>query len=202
MVTLADFYGEYHSLVEEGLVSNAIAAYERAWRLRVMPSLGNLPLTDLTAFVISRARAAWSGSASTKQDGLALLSRLLQLAVMDGLINSNPCRSLSRSRGKANDTDPVSRSLSDMQVQRMLTLTAFHPFGQRALAGLAFTGLRLGELVGLRWEDVDAGQGLITVRRTFSPNGHGKLEIRATKSGHIRSVPILNELMPWLELAQ
>ncbi|MHA6693894.1 tyrosine-type recombinase/integrase [Homoserinimonas sp. A520] len=201
-VTLADFYDEYHSLVEEGLVSNAVAAYSRAWRLRINPTLGHLPLTGLTALVISRARASWDGSPSTKQDALALLSRLLGLAVMGGLLGSNPCRSLPRSRGKANEADPVSRALSDLQVARMLSLTEFHPTGQCALAGLAFTGLRLGELVGLRWEDVDAGQGLITVRRTFSPNGQGKLEIRATKSGHIRSVPILNELIPWLEQAQ
>lgn len=201
-ITLADFYDENHTLVEEGLVSNAVAAYERAWRLRVNPSLGNLPLSDIRALTISRARAGWSGSASTKQDALALLSRLLQLAVMDGLIASNPCRSLPRSRGKISDSDPASRALSDVEVTRMLALTAFHPFGQRALAGLAFTGLRLGELVGLRWEDVDTGQGLITVRRTFSPNGHGKLEVRATKSGRVRSVPILNELIPWLEQAK
>jgi integrase len=84
----------------------------------------------------------------------------------------------------------------------MLALTEFHPFGQRSLAGLAFTGLRLGELVGLRWEDIDFGLRLITVRRTFSPNGNGKLEVRATKSGRIRSVPILDELLPWLEQAQ
>lgn len=201
-VTLADFYDEYHSLVEEDLVSNTVAAYERAWRLRVKPSLGSLPVSEIRALVIQRARAAWDVGASTKGDAFALLSRLLQLAVMDGLIASNPCRSLPRSRTKAHDADPVSRALSDVQVARMLALTDPHPFGQRALAGLAFTGLRLGELVGLRWEDVDAGQGLITVRRTLSPNGHGKLEIRATKSGHIRSVPILNELIPWLELAQ
>lgn len=200
-VTLADFYDEYHSVLEEDLVSNAVAAYDRAWRLRVKPSLGHLPVSEITALVVSAARASWTGSGSTKQDALALLSRLLGLAAMGGLIDSNPCRSLPRSRSKANDTDPVSRALSDVQVARMLTLTAFHPFGQRALAGLVFTGLRLGELVGLRWEDVDTGQGLITVRRTFSPNGHGKLEVRATKSGHIRSVPILNELLPWLELA-
>ncbi|MEL0627643.1 tyrosine-type recombinase/integrase [Salinibacterium amurskyense] len=201
-LTLSDFYAEYHSVVNEDLVSNAIAAYERAWRLRVKPSLGSLVLEQLTPLTISRARAAWSGSASTKQDALALLSRLLGLAVMEGLIASNPCKSLPRSRGKVNDADPVSRALSDVQVARMLTLADFHPFGQRSLAGLAFTGLRLGELVGLRWEDVDTGQGLITVRRTYSPNGHGKLEIRPTKSGHIRSVPILNELLPWLEQAQ
>ncbi|MBH0099925.1 site-specific integrase [Salinibacterium sp. NSLL150] len=201
-VTLSEFHAEYHSIVNEDLVSNAIAAYERAWRLRVKPSLGGLALGKLTPLTISRARASWSGSASTKQDALALLSRLLGLAVMEGLILANPCKSLRASRGKAHDADPVSRALSDVQVARMLTLADFHPFGQRSLAGLAFTGLRLGELVGLRWEDVDTGQGLITVRRTYSPNGSGKLEIRPTKSGHIRSVPILNELLPWLEQAQ
>ena len=201
-MTVGAFHAAYASLVYEGLTSNAIAAYDRAWRLRLAPSLGGVPLTEVTALAISRARAEWNGSASTKQDALALLSRLLGLAVMGGLIGSNPCRSLPRSRGKANDADPASRALSDVQVARMLSLTAFHPFGQRALAGLAFTGLRLGELVGLRWEDVDTGQGLITVRRTLSPNGHGKLEVRATKSGRVRSVPILNELIPWLEQAQ
>ncbi|WP_314431223.1 site-specific integrase [Microbacterium lacticum] len=49
----------------------------------------------------------------------------------------------------------ASRALDDLQVRRMLVLTSFHPSGQRALAGLAFTGLRFGELVGLRWEDLD-----------------------------------------------
>ncbi|RZI94650.1 MAG: site-specific integrase, partial [Microbacterium sp.] len=80
--------------------------------------------------------------------------------------------------------------------------TAFHPFGQRALAGLAFTGLRLGELVGLRWEDVDGQRGLLTVRRTFSPDGHGRLVERSTKSGKSRQVPIIEELMPWLDAAR
>jgi integrase len=201
-MTLAGFYAENRSIVEDDIGSNTAAAYGRAWRLRLSKSLGGLPLAEITPLVIVRARASWDGSGSTKQDAIALLSRLLGLAVMDAVIQSNPCSSLPRSRGKANDADPVSRALSDVQVARMLALTEFHPSGQRALAGLVFTGLRLGELAGLRWDDVDVGQGLITVRRTFSPNGHGKLEIRATKSGHIRKVPIFNELVPWLELAQ
>lgn len=71
-----------------------------------------------------------------------------------------------------------------------------------SLAGLAFTGLRLGELVGLRWEDVDTSRALITVRRTVSPDGHGRLEARTTKSGRVRSVPLLDELLPWLDAAR
>ncbi|MGN6274193.1 MAG: tyrosine-type recombinase/integrase [Protaetiibacter sp.] len=201
-VTLREFHAAYAPLLHEGLTSNAIAAYDRAWRLRVEPSLGGVPLRELRPLVIANARAAWDCEASTKGDAVALLSRLLGLAVMDGLIASNPCRSLPRARGKALDSDPVARALTDAQVARMLDLTAPHPFGQRALAGLAFTGLRLGELVGLRWEDVDVARGLITVRRTYSPDGHGRLQVRATKSGRVRSVPLLDELLPWLDAAR
>lgn len=200
--TLAEFFGEYRALVEDGLTSNAQQSYARAWTLRVEPSLGAIRLTDLTPLTIAKARATWTGADSTKGDALALLSRILGLAVMDGRLTSNPCRSLPRSRGKARDAEWTSRALNDLQVRRMLALTSFHPSGQRALAGLAFTGLRLGELVGLRWEDLDERQSIFTVRRTFSPDGHGRLVERATKSGKSRQVPILEELKPWLEDAR
>jgi Site-specific recombinase XerD len=201
-VTLAGFYASVRDLVSEGLTSNAVAAYDRAWKIRLAPTLGGRALDDLRPLVIASARANWSGSASTKQDALALLSRVLELAVMDGRLAANPCRSLPHVRGKVTDPDPVARALSDVQVARMLELTAFHPYGQRALAGLANTGLRLGELVGLRWEDVDLERGIITVRRTFSPDGSGRLVLRPTKSGRIRSVPILDPLLPILDEAR
>jgi len=202
MLALREFHAAYAPLLREGLTSNAIAAYDRAWRLRVEPSLGDMPLAEIRPLAIANARATWDCEPSTKGDAIALLSRLLGLAVMDGIIASNPCRSLPRTRGKVQDADPVSRALTDEQVARMLDLTFFHPFGQRALAGLAFTGLRLGELVGLRWEDVDTARGLITVRRTFSPDGHGRLEVRPTKSGRVRSIPLLDELHPILDAAR
>lgn len=200
--TLAEFFGEYRALVEDGLTSNAQQSYARAWTLRVEPSLGAIPLTDLTPLIIARARATWTGADSTKGDALALLSRILGLAVMDGRLASNPCRSLPRARRKSRDAEWTSRALDDLQVQRMLSLTSFHPFGQRALAGLAFTGLRLGELVGLRWDDLNEHQHYFTVRRTFSPDGHGRLVERSTKSGKSRQVPILEELVPWLDAAR
>ncbi len=200
--TLAEFFGEYRALLKDGLTSNARQSYARAWRIRIEPSLGALSLVDIRPLTIAKARATWSGTESTKGDAVALLSKILNLAVMDGLLPANPCRSLPRNRGKARDSDWTSRALDDLQVRRMLGLTSFHPSGQRALAGLAFTGLRLGELVGLRWEDLDEGRGFLTVRRTFSPDGHGRLVERPTKSGKTRQVPILDELSPWLDAAR
>jgi integrase len=201
-VILREFYAACSPLLREGLTSNTIASNDRAWRLRVDPTLGAVPVAELRPLVILNAQASWGGVASTRNDARALLSRLLDYAVLDELIATNPMRSLPRVRSKAAEADPTSRALTDEQVARMFELTAFHPFGQRALAGLAFTGLRLGELVGLRWEDLDLDRELITIRRTFSPDGHGRLEERATKSGRLRTVPLLHELLPWLDLAR
>jgi integrase len=202
VTTLAEFFSEYRALVEDGLTSNARQAYARAWTIRVEPTLGTLPLSDLRTLTIAKAKALWSGSESTKGDAIALLSKILGLAVMDGLLPSNACRSLPHNRGKSREAEWTSRALDDLQVQRMLAVTSFHPFGQRALAGLAFTGLRLGELVGLRWDDLNEHQHYFTVRRTFSPDGHGRLVERSTKSGKSRQVPILEELNPWLDDAR
>lgn len=200
-MTLREFYATCAALVREGLTSNTIASYDRAWRLRIDPTLGAVPVAELRPLAILNAQASWAGAASTRNDARALLSRVFDYAVLGELIPTNPMRSLPRVRSKATEADPTSRALTDEQVARMFELTAFHPFGQRSIAGLAFTGLRLGELVGLRWEDLDFDRGLITVRRTFSPDGHGRLEERTTKSGRLRTVPLLDELVPWLDLA-
>ncbi|MFT4157917.1 MAG: site-specific integrase [Microbacterium sp.] len=93
-------------------------------------------------------------------------------------------------------TDPA---LTDAQTARMLDLTAATPHGQRNLAALVYSGMRLGEAVGLRWEDLDLTARTFTVRRTISPNGSGKLESPPTKSGRTREVPILDDLIPFLD---
>lgn len=84
----------------------------------------------------------------------------------------------------------MARALTPVQVARMLDLTKDTPNGQRTLAGLVYTGLRLGELVGLRWQDVDTEAGLLTVRRTFSPDGNASslsVRRRAGVCGRCRS---------------
>lgn len=46
-------------------------------------------------------------------------------------------------------------------------------------------------------------RGLIAVRRTHSPDGHERLEVRTTRSGHVRSIPFfLDELRPGLDAAR
>ena len=52
----------------------------------------------------------------------------------------------------------------------------------------AFTGLRLGELRGLRWGDIDWTRRVVFVRRSFTVDADGP-----TKSGKVRSVPLVDQ---------
>ncbi|MHB1859799.1 MAG: tyrosine-type recombinase/integrase [Solirubrobacteraceae bacterium] len=49
----------------------------------------------------------------------------------------------------------------------------------------AFTGLRMGELLALRWRDVDLAQSVLRVRASY-----GLGQVTAPKSGKVRSVPL------------
>jgi hypothetical protein len=53
----------------------------------------------------------------------------------------------------------------------------------------ATTGCRRGELCGLRWSDVDFEKGVLLVRRSVS-DLPGRVEIRTTKTGHVRKMAL------------
>jgi integrase len=55
----------------------------------------------------------------------------------------------------------------------------------------AFTGLRRGELVALRWRDVDFTGSLIRVRATYTHEA-----LTTPKSGRVRSVPMAPDVAP------
>ena len=111
---------------------------------------------------------------------------LFATAVEEGLIRSNPCAGL-RLAGRAGPADGSGdrpRALSEAELARLVQET---PEDARLLVRfLAQTGLRIGELIALRWADVDLGARRVRVRRRLY-----KGTIDAPKSRYgVREVPI------------
>ena len=75
----------------------------------------------------------------------------------------------------------------------MPLLRALHPCWTPLFAVALYTGLRKGELLGLRKEDVDLRRGLLTVARPYARE--------TTKGGHADTIPAPTESLPWLEEA-
>ena len=65
----------------------------------------------------------------------------------------------------------------------------------RALYTLAgFTGLRLGELLALRWDDLSFSARLVHVRRSYTRG-----QVKTPKSGRVRSVPMIDQVIAPLD---
>ncbi|HEX3328451.1 MAG TPA: tyrosine-type recombinase/integrase [Gaiellales bacterium] len=127
-------------------------------------------------------------SPNTVRLAVAPVRALLATAVEDGVIRSNPCAGirLATTRPGA-EAEPV-RALTPAEYARLLEKT---PAEWRLLVrALAETGMRIGELAGLTWADVDLGRRRICVlRRAYK----GNLAAPKSRYGR-RTIPVTEDL--------
>lgn len=170
---------------------SAIRSYEQSLKLRVYPTLGSVQfyavrrvdLQDLVDGLVARTDDERL-SPATIQGPITALRAIYKRALQRGEIDVNPTAGLKL---------PAVRSrrerVADPKEARKL-LTAL-PEGDRAVWATAlFAGLRRGELLALRWEDVDMDGRTILVCRSWDLE-HGPQE---TKNRQRRRVPMPKEL--------
>src|SRR5207253_404330 len=100
-----------------------------------------------------------------------MLHKALDDAIKMGLIARNVCEVVSPPRKQHKEIHPLTAE----QSRKLLDAAKGHP--QEALFVLALaTGMRRGELLGLKWQDIDFTGGVLHVRRALSrlPTQMGK----------------------------
>jgi integrase len=102
-------------------------------------------------------------SASTRAVALRLLTKALNGAIKDGLLTVNPVVDLER---PAQPDDEVQILVED-QLTRLLEFARRHQ-DSALLEVAAGSGLRIGELLGLSWGDIDLVRGTVEVRHTLA----------------------------------
>jgi integrase len=112
------------------------------------------------------------------------LRKALKDAVSDGLIPRNVADGIKAPRPKKKEINPLSPE------QARAFLAAAHGDRFEALYVLALhCGLREGELLGLKWDDVDLESGMLRVRRTLSEPRTGYV-FEPPKNGKGRSIKL------------
>jgi hypothetical protein len=92
---LADYGTAHMSLALRGLEAKTLDPYLAGWRKRVVPTLGHLPVRMITNGAVDRAVHGWIAdecSRSTVKNSLAVLVRVMEQALRDGIIDRNPAR--------------------------------------------------------------------------------------------------------------
>ncbi|MFJ2671609.1 tyrosine recombinase XerC [Streptomyces sp. NPDC087525] len=207
---LAEYGDANMDLALRGLELKTLDPYRSGWRMRVVPALGHLAVRMITNGVVDRTVQNWIAdehSRSTVKNTIAVLVRVMEQAVRDGIIKINPARVTGWQKlyKQAEDEllDPRALALPDWETLLALAdalVAASHDhyrgWGDVVLFA-ACTAARIGEVSGCRVGDIDTNQWIWTVRRQTTP-APGGLTDKGTKGKRARKVPIVEEIRPLL----
>ena len=214
-MTLNDVYDIWEGL-KKGLKSNTFNNYKYMYNHFVRNDLGQykirtLKVTDIRRFYnkLVDVRGLKVSSLDTIQ---LIIHQVLDLAVQDDLVrknvSDNGLRELKRMRG----IDSIPRKSLTIEQQNLflnyLQNTDKYKHWYPTFAVMLGTGLRVGELTGLRWEDIDFKNNLIKVNHTLvfyersksSKTGFG-INTPKTKAG-FRTIPMIKTVREALQKQQ
>ncbi|MDO3110422.1 tyrosine-type recombinase/integrase [Mycobacteroides abscessus] len=180
--------------------------YDNRSRLHIEQGhLAEITLNRLTAVHIEEWILAERGlgvAPSSQRTDYAVLRAILDAAVRDKLVAKNVCTQVKRPsvpRKEAAHLEPA-------QVAALLAETSdsSHSLPIRMLAR---TGARRGEILALRWKDIDLARGTVTVAGTMSGSGKKlRREPEAKSASAHRPLPIgpdlVEELRAWRKQQQ
>jgi integrase len=167
-------------------------------------------VTMVTNGAVDRTVYAWIADGegrSTVKNSLAVLVRVMEQALRDGLITANPARvkGWQRQYQLAEDEldDPRALALRDWDALQELAAALVarshdhYPGWGEVVVFAACTAARIGEVSGVRVKDLDLANWIWTVRRQTTPSPGG-LADKNTEGKVARRVPLIEEVRPML----
>lgn len=207
-VTINDLF-ELWCQLKRGLKDNTFQNYKYMYNMFVRLNLGKARVSTVKKTDVKRFYNMLADErglqASTIDSVHTVLHQVLDMAVDDAYLRVNPSnnvlKELKRSHAFKTEkrrglTMPEQELLLDY-LQRNHTYSHWYPI----IAVMVGTGLRVGEVTGLRWCDIDLDEGIIDVNHTLvyydHRNSEGKkgcyfnINTPKTKAG-VRQVPMLD----------
>jgi integrase len=182
-VSFAEAAAEFLRYVEQDRQRkpSTLAGYRAIVRSQLLPAFGDLPLESMTTPMIEQWLASLRRSAATRRLALVLLHGIFRRAVKVWGLAANPAAGAEK--------PPLTRSgdlevFSPEEVWALVRAAESEQDGAIYLTA-AFTGLRMGELLALRWRDVDFAGSVVRVRGSYSVR-----VLTTPKSDKVRSVPL------------
>jgi len=197
-ISLAEYLKRWLDTRRSNLAPSTYRRYGDLLRHQVLPHIGTIPLSKLRPLHVQQlyARLQEIGRADGK-GGISprtllhvhrLLSEALGQAVRWQIIPRNVCQAVEAPQARRAEM----RTLSLEETRGLLEAAKAEDTAHGDAVILALhTGLRLGELLGLRWDDLDLELGRMTVRRTLQYLPGEGIAYREPKTGRSRrTIPL------------
>lgn len=183
--TVGDWLDTWKDTYLIGVKPFTVASYDGIIKNHLKPAIGGVKLCALTAPMIQQFYNSVPCSPKTVKNIHGVLHRALQQAIRLGYIPANPADACILPRVEK----PKIHPLDEEETKAFITAIKGHQFEILFTVAL-FTGMRLGELLGLSWDSVDFSAGTIIVKQQLQreKKAGGLYQIVTTKNSKSRCI--------------
>lgn len=200
-MSVQGWYDYWIDLKQKIQKPHTIAAYKNRYEKNIKPVIGSMLLTDVRTLHIQTIFIQMSNNYNNKTIQLtkAVLFNMFKLAFDNNIIMKNPCTgSLSVDIGSESEER---KSLTISEQEKLLSVVDNYVHSSQFKFVLQ-TGLRVGELIGLEWSDIDLEKKELHVKRTmdYSYKEHSWVTTTPKTKKSLRTIPLTQEAIRILKI--
>ena len=166
--------------------------YENVFKTHLFPEFGDTPIGDINGKELQRFIIQYDEASKSLIDKIAMTIRqVFRFALDDEVISKDPSRKLKPPPGTVGERKP----LTIEAVKELMASAQGNPDGLLPMV-LLLTGMRRGEVLGLRWDDINDGEIHVLRAAKFDGN-HTYIGDTKTKAAR-RTIPVDGHLSEWL----
>lgn len=203
-ITLSEWFEEWYSKYKAPTLKNgASPSYKRRFLNYYGVRIGSKPLADIRQLHVQTAIADMletGRSSKSVREATGILQNCIEAAIANGLMTINPVVGVIVPK-----CEKVERRVLSVEEQEIFLeyLERTKSWYEEMYKFMLLTGMRVGEIGGLRWEDIDFAGKFIYVKRTLSYDyADGKKTLRMTSpktENSVRKIPFFGETQSILE---
>lgn len=205
-IILNDWFDEWFEIykkpyLKESSISVIIRTYQNSFgKLLGKRKLNEILNVDIQ-FTVNQLKEEGKG-ASVMRDALGYLTQCMEMAKQNGIITRNPC---SEIRVDWKTKKNLRKALS-LDMEKRFLKVAEESWYREFVYTLFLTGLRMGEISGLQWKDINWKKKCIYVERTLSVDycsGNKVMKYGSVKTvNSYRKIPFMGRLEEILRMQQ
>ena len=208
-MTVRELFTRYLSTAKPKLAAKTYERYADAVRTHIAPTLGAVKIDKLSPLHLEEAYAGWMQSGAVRRKGglsartVLHYHRLIRKVLGQGVLWKVLARNVADA---VQPPRPQRREMTSLTAEQLVTLLSVaakppsrqaavqhgvscEPAWYPAILFLASTGVRRGECLAVKWDDLDLKAGVVSVRRSLEHTRAG-LAFKSPKNGRPRVVEI------------
>lgn len=193
-ITFREVYEMWLMQYENTVKESTFVIQKRAADLHIIPLFGDIPIQKITISYCQEKVNHWYSYYKKFSNLIGITSQVFDYAMILKHLTENPMNGVVRPRNKKKIDDDVFdnyytkdelteflnivKSMNDTELITMYQL-------------LSFTGMRKGEMLGLRWKDINFITGELSIKQTLTTGHKNRLIFQTPKTRKsLRTIPI------------